>query len=274
MDPAYIEILDTNKKLRKELANEIATNDYSEKKIHNLCKELEVCYQTISRQDSTIIAHEEEIASLKVEITSLKQYLRRVLKDVEQKEKHLLSREDQLHELENKVAKLKVRIGKLINKNFSDNTLDMEDTPIRRILDNRARIATRLAQIRLHFDNAGVTLPNDIARHFDESADDLQGIIGATTTVNNFIINRGRIINQQIARAVDAEQQLGASRAQAWHNNQMMTQALDNERQARQEGDAKINELRRSAHRYINDVGRWKRRHRACAQQAQNLGSL
>ena len=72
LEPAYIEILDTNKELRKELANEIADNDSREKKIASLNKELESCYNTISHYDSLIIAHEEEIASLKSEISSLK----------------------------------------------------------------------------------------------------------------------------------------------------------------------------------------------------------
>ena len=53
MDPAYIEILDTNTELRKDLANEIANNKASEKKIYALIKEVEACYRTISQQDST-----------------------------------------------------------------------------------------------------------------------------------------------------------------------------------------------------------------------------
>ena len=51
----------------------------------------------------------------------------------------------------------------------------------------------------------------------------------------------------------------------------MLEQALADERQARQHGDDINNVLRRSVHRYINEVGRWRRRHIACAQQAQNL---
>ena len=46
LEPAYIEILDTNKELRKELANKIANNDSREKKIASLNKELESCYNT------------------------------------------------------------------------------------------------------------------------------------------------------------------------------------------------------------------------------------
>ena len=65
MDPGYIEILDTNTELRKDIADEIANNKASEKKIYALIKEVEACYRTISQQDSTILEHEEEIASLK-----------------------------------------------------------------------------------------------------------------------------------------------------------------------------------------------------------------
>ena len=76
---AYIEILYTNKELRKELANEIADNDSREKKIASLNKKLESCYNTISHHDSLIIDHEEEIASLKSEISSLKRRLHTAL---------------------------------------------------------------------------------------------------------------------------------------------------------------------------------------------------
>ena len=72
LDPAYIEILDTNKELRKELAEEIANNNISNKKLNALTRELDACYKTITRQDSTILAHEDEIESLKSEIISLK----------------------------------------------------------------------------------------------------------------------------------------------------------------------------------------------------------
>ena len=116
MDPAYIEILDTNKELRKELANEIADNNTREKKLNVLNRELDACYKTISQQDSTIIAHEEEITSLKAEIISLKKRLHIVLQDAQHKEKHLLSREEQMHELEDKVSQLKLRIRELANK--------------------------------------------------------------------------------------------------------------------------------------------------------------
>ena len=121
MNPAYIEILDTNKELRKELADEIANNNIKDRKLIALNRELDSCYKTLSRQDSTILAHEVEIESLKTEIISLKKCLRKALQDVEQKEKHLLTREEQLHELEDKVEQLKKRIREITDKKLSQN---------------------------------------------------------------------------------------------------------------------------------------------------------
>ena len=107
MDPGYIEILDTNTELRKDLAEEIANNKASEKRICSLIKEVEACYRTIFQQDSTILENEEEIASLKSEISYLKRQLYTALQDTRQKEEHLISRDSQLQELEDKIAQLR-----------------------------------------------------------------------------------------------------------------------------------------------------------------------
>jgi hypothetical protein len=64
---AYIEILDTNKELRKELSDEIVENKLKDKKLKALSRELETCYRILSHQDSTILVHEDEIAYLKSE---------------------------------------------------------------------------------------------------------------------------------------------------------------------------------------------------------------
>jgi len=207
MDPAYIEILDTNKELRKELANEIAQNDISNKKLKALNRELDSCYKTISQQDSTILDHEDEIESLKSEIKSLKQCLQKALQDVEKKEKHLLSRENQLQELEDKVVQLKKRINELVDKKFTVNITNMEE-PFHRILDNRTRIATGVAVIRRHIDDARITLPNDIARWFDIIPTCLTEIIGATNTARNFLERRSNLLTQQTIRATTGEQNL------------------------------------------------------------------
>ena len=80
-DPAYSQLLDTNQELRDELQDEISINRSNEKKIRSLVKELEQCYQTISFQDNSIIAHESEIKELKSEISNLRKQLRVLQQD-------------------------------------------------------------------------------------------------------------------------------------------------------------------------------------------------
>ena len=106
-DPAYIEILDTNTELRKELENEIAENKLKDKKLKALSRELETCYRTLFHQDSTIIAHEDEIASLKSEIKSLNQHLHKALQDLRYKGDASTAQDIHILRLEDKVDQLK-----------------------------------------------------------------------------------------------------------------------------------------------------------------------
>ena len=104
MEPSYIEILDTNKELRKELKEEISINKGSEKKIRSLIKEVEACHRTLSQQDSTIIAHENKIIFLKAEISSLKKHLWQIQQDVKLKDEASTIQVSRIIELEDKVA--------------------------------------------------------------------------------------------------------------------------------------------------------------------------
>jgi hypothetical protein len=76
LDPAHSQLLDTNQKLHNEFQDEIFINKSNEKKICSLVKKLEKCYQTISFQDNSIIAHEGEIIKLKSQISDLQKQLR------------------------------------------------------------------------------------------------------------------------------------------------------------------------------------------------------
>jgi predicted nuclease with TOPRIM domain len=87
LDPAYLQLLETNQELRSELREEIFINKSNEKKIHSLEKELEQCYRTISFQDNTIIAHEDEIKELKSEISDLRKRLRKLQQNIGLKDK-------------------------------------------------------------------------------------------------------------------------------------------------------------------------------------------
>ena len=119
MDSAYIKILDTNKELRKELAEEIANNKIFNKKLIVLSWELDSCYRTLSHQDSTILAHEDKIASLKSEIKSLKQCLHKALQDLRHKGNASTAQGIHILRLEDKVDQLKKRIREITDKKLS-----------------------------------------------------------------------------------------------------------------------------------------------------------
>ena len=53
-DPAYLQLLDTNRELRNELGKEEDINRENEKKIRDLMKEVENCYRVITSQDDTV----------------------------------------------------------------------------------------------------------------------------------------------------------------------------------------------------------------------------
>src|SRR5277367_2310015 len=110
MEPAYIEILDTNKELRKELNEEISINKVSEKKIRSLIKEVEACHRILSQQDSTIIVYEDETISLNAEISSLKKCFRQIQRDMKLKDEASTIQNSRIIELEDKVNQLKARI--------------------------------------------------------------------------------------------------------------------------------------------------------------------
>jgi chromosome segregation ATPase len=125
LDPAYSQLLGTNQELRNELQDEISINKSNEKKIRSLVKELEQCYQTISFQDNTIVAHEGEIIELKSQISNLRKQLKILQQDKNFKDGVGSVQDSRIIELENKVGCLKARIRTLIDKKIPIDNLDM-----------------------------------------------------------------------------------------------------------------------------------------------------
>src|SRR5215216_1630484 len=212
MNLVYIEILDTNKELRKELANEIVSNNISNKKLKTLNKELDACYKTISQQDSTILIHKDEIASLKTEIKSLKQHLHKALQDLRHKGNASTAQDIHILRLENKIDQLKTciyEITGLSHKKVSNNKeiLDMEHT-IQAILDRQFEASASLARIQIYLDNAGIILPDDIRGQFDRVGTCLANIITYIRLVQRYWQDRNMVVEQSVRRARTLGQQL------------------------------------------------------------------
>ncbi|CAB5380045.1 unnamed protein product [Rhizophagus irregularis] len=201
MDPAYMEILDTTKELRKELEDEIAENKLKDKKLKSLSRELEVCYWTLSHQDSTILAHEDEIASFKSEIKSLKQHLHKALQDLRYKGDTSTAQDIHILRLEDKVDQLKNRIRKITDKKLSQinsSTMALPD-----ILRN---VATALDRVERYIDGDtsfdpkitlnGIRISLTTVRgHMERHVQDAINLQGQLNTAHNLLNNANRQIN-------------------------------------------------------------------------------
>src|SRR5271170_6341226 len=288
---AYIEILDTNKELRKELDEEISINKNSEKKIRSLIKEVETCYRALTHQDSTIIAHEDEIISLKAEISSLKKRLRQIQQDVKLKDAASTIQDSQIIKLEDKVSQLKARIRELVSKKIlAINEEDMaQPNPIDAILGCQQTIATSLQGIRLyidgnqeHDDNAApIAIPHHIERLFNNITDNLLRINGHADFAHRDITRYQGIINNRNAQVQglrdelanarnritildisldnerieanrnlnDAQNALNNARADCERVVEMLTRANGDERRARQQQQAELDNAQRERQR-------------------------
>ena len=240
MDPAYIEILDTNKELRKELNEEISINKDSEKKIRSLIKEVEAYHRSLTHQDSTIIAHEEEIISLKAEIISLKKCLRQIQQDVKLKDEASSVQDSRIIELEDKVDQLKARISKLVSKKIPENKISPEGdmaqafNAINEILGSRQQIATYLQGIRVYLDGLSIhddherraDIPAHIGRLFNNITDNLDIIINREDIAHRDIRQYQAILDNTNAQVQDLKNELANARNHITNLNM----SLDNKR--------------------------------------------
>jgi DNA repair exonuclease SbcCD ATPase subunit len=178
-DPAYIEILDTNKELRKELKDEITENKLKDKKLKSLSRELENCYRTLSHQDSTILAHEDEIESLKSEIKSLKQRLHKALQNLRHKGNASTAQDIHILRLEDKVDQLKKRIREITDKKLSQiNSSCFSAYSPMALPDILRNIGTALDRIENYINGVDITF---------NSKNTLNGIQISITTIQGHI---------------------------------------------------------------------------------------
>jgi hypothetical protein len=118
MDPAYIEILESNRSLRAELKTEVDNNIVNEKKIRKYLQELDQCYKTISDQDTIIIARDTEILEMKFQISNLEKRLRIALKDIKKKDAYISHLESEMVNFQDEISQLKSRIHKIYTSNI------------------------------------------------------------------------------------------------------------------------------------------------------------
>ncbi|GET59422.1 hypothetical protein GLOIN_2v1885507 [Rhizophagus irregularis DAOM 181602=DAOM 197198] len=179
VEQAYLDLLNSNFALRKELILEETNNISNKEKIHKLTKEIEACERYIFYLEKNLVSREDEIDQLKAECQSTLVELGKYRDHLELKEEALVAQDERIIQLEDTVDKLKKRIQEL---SLCKGKIEMDEdnelfNPILRILDRRRAVADCVSEIRLFFDRNRIPIPQDIDDVFNATTQSLDEII-------------------------------------------------------------------------------------------------
>src|SRR5437879_10796338 len=130
LDPAFVQLAQSNIELREELNCEVDINRTNEGKIRKLMRELEKCEGELNRRSTNILDQEDEIQTLKSQITDLRKQLRSALKEIKANETVIDAKNNQIAGYEEDILRLKARIKELsFHKKISSNQIEMASSP-------------------------------------------------------------------------------------------------------------------------------------------------
>ncbi|GET49787.1 hypothetical protein GLOIN_2v1885507 [Rhizophagus irregularis DAOM 181602=DAOM 197198] len=179
VEQAYLDLLNSNFALRKELILEETNNISNKEKIRKLTKEIEACERYIFYLEKNLVSREDEIDQLKAECQSTLVEFGKYRDHLELKEEALVAQDERIIQLEDTVDKLKKRIQEL---SLCKGKIEMDEdnelfNPILRILDRRRAVADCVSEIRLFFDRNRIPIPQDIDDVFNATTQSLDEII-------------------------------------------------------------------------------------------------
>ncbi|GET56613.1 hypothetical protein GLOIN_2v1885507 [Rhizophagus irregularis DAOM 181602=DAOM 197198] len=179
VEQAYLDLLNSNFALRKELILKETNNISNKEKIRKLTKEIEACERYIFYLEKNLVSREDEIDQLKAECQSTLVELGKYRDHLELKEEALVAQDERIIQLEDTVDKLKKRIQELF---LCKEKIEMDEdnelfNPILRILDRRRAVADCVSEIRLFFDRNRIPIPQDIDDVFNATTQSLDEII-------------------------------------------------------------------------------------------------
>ncbi|GET50741.1 hypothetical protein GLOIN_2v1885507 [Rhizophagus irregularis DAOM 181602=DAOM 197198] len=179
VEQAYLDLLNSNFALRKELILEETNNISNKEKIRKLTKEIEACERYIFYLEKNLVSREDEIDQLKAECQSTLVELGKYRDHLELKEEALVAQDERIIQLEDTVDKLKKCIQEL---SLCKGKIEMDEdnelfNPILRILDRRRAVADCVSEIRLFFDRNRIPIPQDIDDVFNATTQSLDEII-------------------------------------------------------------------------------------------------
>jgi hypothetical protein len=263
MEPAYLELLSSNKELREKLILEETTNHSNKKIIYKLEKEIEECERYIKYLEKNLVSREDEIEQLKIELQFIHQEVKKYKDHLELKEEALLVQDNRIINLEDTIYKLRSQIYKVSINMAQARTAD----PLNMILADRQALSDAIAAIHVYFDRRRIPIPIDIANRFDEVIRALNAILQHIDDARN---QRTRLNQMHTTALLDEanERRVWWFRSKKLLREKVALQIVNRQK------NRQIAEHRRNAHRltvrYNNDTERWRRRHFGCIQQARN----
>ena len=174
LDPAFVQLAQSNIELREELNREVDINRSNEKKIRRLIRDLEKCEGEIIRRSLTITDQENKINDLKIQISNLQKQLRSALKEIKSNESVIDSKNNQIVGYEEDILKLKARIKQLIpHKKISPKKQSFESSTHQIEMANlnppRIPRSPRMDDTSRTFESITQSIRNKIQRNPDTS---------------------------------------------------------------------------------------------------------
>jgi len=167
LDPAFVQLAQSNIELREELNREVDINRSNEKKIRRLIRDLEKCEGEIIRRSLTITDQENEINDLKIQISNLRKQLRSALKEIKSNESVIDSKNNQIVGYEEDILRLKARIKELTwHKKISSNQIEMANL---NLTPPRIPGSPRMDNTPRTFGSVSQSIRNKIRRNPDSS---------------------------------------------------------------------------------------------------------
>ena len=167
LDPAFVQLAQSNIEIREELNREVDINRMNEKKIRQLIRDLEKCEGEIIRHSLTITDQENEIDDLKIQISNLRKQLRSALKEIKSNETVIDSKNNQIAGYEEDILRLKARIKELTwHKKISSNQIEMANL---NLTPPRIPGSPRMDNTPRTFGSVSQSIRNKIRRNPDSS---------------------------------------------------------------------------------------------------------
>ncbi len=206
--------------------------------------------------EKILIGNKIELKELRHKVKDLQLCIEKLIEEADIKENYInhietqfsnerTVSENEISDLQEEILLLKNSISNLEIDSNNQSMAQPNIDPIDNIINNHLPgIAGRLHHIQRHIEGHRTLNLDTLNRHFEgitgfltqitQNARPLQGILLQSDNLINQNNNFQRQLDNENERAIAAEREVGVLKTQLWHTDQMLTNALNDERRERQ----------------------------------------